>query len=259
MKHTDMVPRWLREPGVEIGAFKTPIPGIKPVYVDRFREFAHEPCLADYLGDACALPFHDQSLNYVASSHVLEHTANPVAALMEWYRVLRPGGIIYCVVPDKRYTWDRRRATTPVAHLFDDYLRGTPPTDGTHVDDFADGVVAEEFYGPLAPAELAARRTEFKGTLQGAVRHGQEINIHFHVFDPASVRALIEQMKQHPATRCRWTLVEFVEQFPDDIPNGILAVIRADKSPADRGRALWRRLFRSRAPGYPLLPSAVKF
>jgi len=259
MKHADMVSRWLREPGVEIGAFKTPIPGIKPVYVDRFREFAHEPCLADYLGDAGGLPFHNQSLNYVASSHVLEHTANPVAALMEWYRVLRPGGIIYCVVPDKRHTWDRRRATTPVAHLFDDYRRGTTPVDGTHIDDFADGVVAEEFYGPRPPAELAAKQAEFKGTLQGAVRNGQEINIHFHVFDPASVRALIEQMKQHPATRCRWTLVDFVEQFPDDIPNGILAVIRVDKSLADRGRALWQRLLRRHAPGYPLLPSAVKF
>jgi len=119
--------------------------------------------------------------------------------------------------------------------------------------------VAEEFFGPLAPAALAAKQAEFKGTLHGAVRSGQEINIHFHVFEPDSVRALIEQMKQHPATRCRWTLVGFAEQFPDDNPNGILAVIRADKTPADRGRALWQRLVRSRAPGYPLLPSAVKF
>ena len=259
MKHTDVVPRWLREPGVEIGACKTPIPGIKPIYVDRIRKYANQPCLADYFGDACALPFHDQSLNYVASSHVLEHTANPVAALMEWYRVLRPGGIIYCVVPDKRYTWDRPRATTPVAHLFDDYRHGTTPADDTHIDDFVDGVVAEEFFGPLAPAELAAKRAEYKAILRGFVRSGQDINIHYHVFEPDSVRALIEQMKHHPATRCRWELVGFAEQFPDDVPNGILAVIRADKSLADRGRAAWRRLVRTGAPASPLRPSAVKF
>jgi len=36
-------------------------------------------------------------------------------------------------------------------------------------------------------------------------------------------------------------------------------VIRVDKSLADRGRALWQRLLRRHAPGYPLLPSAVKF
>ena len=96
--HEAIAPGLLASPGVEIGAFKTPIPGITPIQVDLLAEFAREPTLAEYMGSAIDLPFEDSSLNYVASSHVIEHVANPLAAFQEWYRVLRHGGVIYMVV-----------------------------------------------------------------------------------------------------------------------------------------------------------------
>jgi len=128
MMHLEKVSKWLKEPGVEIGPFKTPIPGIKPFYVDKYQYFANEKCLADYYGEAITLPFRSNSLNYVASSHVFEHVANPIQAFAEWYRVLRPGGIIYMVVPDRRYTWDRHRQLTPVSHLSMTLIGRQPPS-----------------------------------------------------------------------------------------------------------------------------------
>ena len=47
MNPQQIVARWLHGAGVEIGAFKSPVPGIKPVYVDRFDQYAGEKCLAD--------------------------------------------------------------------------------------------------------------------------------------------------------------------------------------------------------------------
>src|SRR5471032_2472484 len=77
MTHEEKVARWIGpgKIGVEIGAFKSPIPGLapRPIYVDRFRDYAGERCLADYYGDATELPFRDNSLDYVVTSHVLEH------------------------------------------------------------------------------------------------------------------------------------------------------------------------------------------
>ena len=55
---------------MEIGAFTRPIPGIRPTYVDRFATYADQATLADYFGDACDLPYYDDSLDFVASSHV---------------------------------------------------------------------------------------------------------------------------------------------------------------------------------------------
>jgi hypothetical protein len=51
MEHLDLIPGLLRGKGVEIGPFKTPLPGITPVYLDRFAEYAGERTLADCYGD----------------------------------------------------------------------------------------------------------------------------------------------------------------------------------------------------------------
>ncbi len=45
------------------------------------------------------LPFEDNSFDMVYSSHVLEHIPDQQMALKEIYRVLKPGGIHFCVVP----------------------------------------------------------------------------------------------------------------------------------------------------------------
>lgn len=44
--------------------------------------------------------FEDESLDYVVQRHNLEHYQDPIKALQEWIRVLKPGGILGMVVPD---------------------------------------------------------------------------------------------------------------------------------------------------------------
>jgi SAM-dependent methyltransferase len=50
---------------------------------------------ADIRADAHALPFHDESFDFVFSYTVLQHLHNPFLGLQEVKRVLKPGGI-YC-------------------------------------------------------------------------------------------------------------------------------------------------------------------
>jgi ubiquinone/menaquinone biosynthesis C-methylase UbiE len=63
--------------------------------VDR-RRFPGVGVVADL--DAC-LPFADESLDAIHSSHLLEHLEDLAAALAEQRRVLRPGGELVHVVP----------------------------------------------------------------------------------------------------------------------------------------------------------------
>ena len=54
----------------------------------------------DYPGyDGIRLPFGDNSVDTVLSSHCLEHILYDSAAIQDWYRVLKIGGYIVCMVP----------------------------------------------------------------------------------------------------------------------------------------------------------------
>lgn len=53
---------------------------------------------------ALDLPFKDGSLDWVYSSHLLEDFEDWTPALREWSRVLKPGGKMVILLPDK-YLW----------------------------------------------------------------------------------------------------------------------------------------------------------
>ena len=56
------------------------------------------------LGDAYALPFPDASFDAVLAHTLLVHLSDPLRALKEFHRVLRPGGIV-AVSDDQDATW----------------------------------------------------------------------------------------------------------------------------------------------------------
>jgi SAM-dependent methyltransferase len=126
----------LRGSGIEIGPLANPAmlrAGATVRYVDQFgldelrRRNPDVPAEAvvapDVIADSHALaPIADASVDFVIASHVLEHLDNPVAALLEWRRVLRPRGRLVLVVPDGRFTFDAGRALTSLEHILWDYV-----------------------------------------------------------------------------------------------------------------------------------------
>jgi SAM-dependent methyltransferase len=56
-------------------------------------------------GDALALPFSAGAFNIVVSSECVEHTPDPLLAVREMLRVLRPGGRLMLSTPNRRWRW----------------------------------------------------------------------------------------------------------------------------------------------------------
>lgn len=55
------------------------------------------------VGSVLSLPFADDSFDVVISSEVIEHTTNPVLAISEMCRVLKPGGKLVLTTPNKAW------------------------------------------------------------------------------------------------------------------------------------------------------------
>lgn len=63
----------------------------------------------DYPGyDGLRLPFDDETVDCVFSSHCLEHVADYRTVLRDWLRVLKIGGHMVCIVPSK-HLYERKR------------------------------------------------------------------------------------------------------------------------------------------------------
>lgn len=86
----------------------------------------------DIVGLGEALPLVDGCLDFVISSHVLEHIADPIEALTEWFRVIRPGGYIFLIIPHKERTFDKPRPRTKLVDLIDRHQSGVFETDPPH-------------------------------------------------------------------------------------------------------------------------------
>jgi SAM-dependent methyltransferase len=77
----------------------------------------------------------DSSYDAVLASHVIEHIANPIGALREWVRVVRPGGHVLLVVPHRDGTFDHRRPRTSIEHLIRDAELDSGEDDRTHLEE----------------------------------------------------------------------------------------------------------------------------
>lgn len=111
--------RYFAGNGIDVGCGDDPLGQYAPLFpkMGSVREWD----LAD--GDAQELPgVEPASLDWLHSSHCLEHLRHPLAALARWCEVVRPGGHLVVIVPDEdlyeqgswpsRYNGDHKHSFT---------------------------------------------------------------------------------------------------------------------------------------------------
>ncbi len=182
--------QYLAGDGIEIGALHSPLEvpsNVKIRYLDRmsanqlkqtYPELSqHELVEVDIVDDGETLSsLLDVSVDFIVTNHMIEHCQNPIFSIKNWLRVLKPGGILYIAVPDKRYTFDRERPVTSLEHLIRDYTEGTEWSRYSHFEEWAR--LVDKFSEP----DIAARA---KGLAE------LNYSIHFHVWTPVEFLELL--------------------------------------------------------------------
>jgi predicted SAM-dependent methyltransferase len=188
--------QYVRGEGIEIGALHQPLAVSRQArvrYVDRYDVDGlrrHYPELAalplvevDIIDDGEALQsLPDASVDFVIANHFIEHTQSPLATLRNHLRVLRPTGVLYLAVPDKRRTFDIDREVTPLQHILRDLEEGPEWSRVQHFSDWAQHVD----HAPDAE-EHAARLMQ------------DDYSIHFHVWTPDAFTELLEHARDELA------------------------------------------------------------
>lgn len=77
----------------------------------------------------------NEKYDFLIASHCLEHCANTLKTVEEWLRVIKKGGAILLILPDKRYTFDHNRPITDFKHLVNDFIMNIDETDLTHLEE----------------------------------------------------------------------------------------------------------------------------
>jgi len=71
----------------------------------------------DIVAEGDNLPLENESVDYVISSHAIEHFFDPIKTLKEWYRVIRKGGYIFVICPHKDRVEGENRPITTLEEL----------------------------------------------------------------------------------------------------------------------------------------------
>jgi predicted SAM-dependent methyltransferase len=120
--------------------------------------------------------FEMGSLDFIIANHFIEHCQNPLGTIESFSRVLRPDGVIYMAVPNKRYTFDKNREATSVEHLIQDFRTGSQQSRDHHFREWV--TLVEPHFGRVyqSEAEITARVDSLSE---------MDYSIHFHCWEPS--------------------------------------------------------------------------
>ncbi len=172
---------YLNGSGIELGALHRPTPvdaDTEVFYVDRATlpdhrrirtNLAHEYlAYSNIIDDGEELyTIDDNSFDFLIASHFLEHSSDVIKTLKNHVRVIKRGGILVYIIPDKRYTFDKPRKLTKFDHIEEDYLKGESFNRIRHYEEYFS--VINKLKGKKLKETIEAHKDE-------------KIDIHYHVW-----------------------------------------------------------------------------
>jgi len=188
----NLIKKYLRGEGIEIGALHYPVKlheNVKAKYVDRYdisglrsqypelKNF--DLVKVDIIDDGEKLTkINEDSLDFIISSHFLEHTQNPIQTIETHLSKIKIGGVLYYAIPDKWMGFDIDRPLTTFEHILKDFQNGPSISYVDHLNEWS----------ALVNKTAPEKREEQVKKLMGI-----KYSIHFHVWDGSSFKNFLDQ------------------------------------------------------------------
>ncbi|WP_164479415.1 class I SAM-dependent methyltransferase [Methylocystis rosea] len=137
--------------------------------------------------------------DFIIASNVIEHTADLVGFLRDCQRLLKRGGVLSLVVPDKRYCFDIFKTVSTTGAILQAHLeRRTQHSPGQIFDQYAyhttrDGSLVW-FDRELHGTRLVHTVSEAYARMQDYIVRNQFEDAHAWVFTPSSFRLVMQDL-----------------------------------------------------------------
>jgi SAM-dependent methyltransferase len=228
--------------GLEIGPLASPVVRKDEgdvLYVDHANaeglraKYAKDPGMQDRLGGIVDVDYvtqpgqslwdlvgHDGPFDYVIASHLVEHIPDMVGWMQDVASVLREGGILSLVLPDKRYCFDINRSVTEISDVIDAHQRRlTRPSYGQVYDAFSkvidvDCTAAWEGtvdYSTMRRSDCEDPDLSAMEYCRNVLASDQFVDVHCHVFTPRSFLDIV-----HALIRLKLLDFEISSFFPTE-------------------------------------------
>lgn len=199
-----LIRRYCQGQGLEIGPGKYPYcDPRRTTFLEKHPDASDGMRRPHIVGDGGRIPKPDAAFDFVFASHVLEHMPDAIGVLKEWMRVIRPGGVLFLILPHADRTFDRHREKTKLSHHIKDHEKLLAQPDHSHDGEAREGWSKLEDFDDHVRAHRAAFGTDFFDFDHRLASDA----MHYHVWTQDEIVRLL----QHLGTR----IVAVADQIAD--------------------------------------------
>jgi len=204
----DLAYYYCKGTGIEVGAMSSPYKGFSSATSIKYADIFSSSELRDIISSLdvdgmyskdivntdilLKAPKHSlfdaitEQVNFVYSSNVFEHHPNPIFCLIDQIKCINIG-VVYLVIPNKNYTYDKHRSLTSIDKLIDKYERDV----FSHTIDEAMDVIVGTDKHPV----YDLYKTDPQRYSKDMIEKKEGIH-HYYTYDLSNMLALIDYVQQ---------------------------------------------------------------
>lgn len=149
-------------------------------------------------GEPYAELIGEEKFDWIFAAHLIEHVPDMIAFINDSSTILKEGGMLALVIPDKRYTFDMYRPQSSLGAVIDahSYNRKAPSLGNRVECIYTYGVkkegtsVTDEVFSSFLP------QGDIKHAMERAGANSEYVDVHVWAFTPNHFRLIIETLFQ---------------------------------------------------------------
>ena len=185
---------------------QVPLAELQQLYPEHIGKQITHVDIVDNANTLASVP--SESGDFFIGSHTIEHMPLPITAVRNWLRVLKKGGLLFMLAPDKCTSFDKHRLTTTFEHLVAEEYASSEQRAEMYIEHLREWTLSDlhnhnKKHSPDAVPDRDEYATREAMYLEaGKHKKFQDRGgMHFHTWNRVSFVEFLVKLANHPSTK----------------------------------------------------------